>query len=164
MNKEQNRERKNEAYDLRLRGKSYSQIATALGIGKGTAFRWVQEVCDETVLPNVEAVRKQEIDRLMRYLDKLDERIEDGDDKAISIAIKVSERLTKMLGVDMPTQVQVERTEVTQVDLAIRDLIASQTAKNAMRKSEAESLRAEPVSGSESSSEDGGIEQIVMEN
>lgn len=129
-NREQFLSRKNEAYELRLRGKSYRAIAEALGISVGTAHRWVQEICDAVVLPNVESVRKQEIDRLMRYLDALDERIEDGDDKAIGLAIKVSERLTKMLGVDMPTVSVVETKEVSQLDLDIRALIDAQNAKN----------------------------------
>jgi len=141
MNKEQEWHRKQQAYDMRLRGKTYRVIADELGVGVGTVHRWVQEVLDSIVLPTVEAVRKQEVDRLMRYLDVLDTRIEDGDDKAVGLALKVSERLAKMLGVDMPTQVQVERTEVTQVDLAIRDLISSQAAKNRARLEAASHIR-----------------------
>jgi hypothetical protein len=133
-NKEQDMERKNAAYDLRLRGKSYREIGRELGIGHGTAQRWVQEVCDLVVLPNVEAVRKQEVDRLMRYLDRLDERVEEGDDKAIALAIKISERLTKMLGVDMPTVTVVENHEVSELDLDIRRLIEAQNAANAAEK------------------------------
>jgi transposase len=133
-NKEQDMERKNAAYDLRLRGKSYREIGRELGIGHGTAQRWVQEVCDLVVLPNVEAVRKQEVDRLMRYLDRLDERVEEGDDRAISLAIKISERLTKMLGVDMPTVTVVENHEVSELDLDIRRLIEAQNAANAAEK------------------------------
>src|SRR5690606_38920359 len=117
------------------------------------------------VLPTVEAVRKQEIDRLMRYLDKLDERIEDGDDKAIGIALKVSERLSKMLGVDMPTQVEVNKTETTQVDLALRDLIERQKAQNALRLQHAANLR-EDLRVDTSSDNDGDldVERIVMDN
>lgn len=141
MNESQKWAHKQQAYDLHLRGKSYQAIADQLGIGKGTAYRWVQDVTDDVVLPTTEAIRKREIDRLMRYLDKLDERIEDSDDKAISLAIKVSERLTKMLGVDAPQQIQVEKTETTQVDLAIQDLLSRQKAQNAIRLAEAASLR-----------------------
>lgn len=133
-NREQFLSRKNEAYELRLRGKSYRAIAEELNVSVGTAHRWVQEICDAVVLPNVESVRKQEVDRLMRYLDKLDERIEEGDDKAIGLAIKVSERLTKMLGVDMPTVSVVENREVSELDLDIRRLIDAQAALNTERK------------------------------
>src|SRR4051812_7196741 len=133
-NKEQFQARKNEAYELRLRGRSYRDIASELHISVGTAHRWVQEVCELVVLPNVAEVRKQEVDRLMRYLDKLDERIEDSDDKAIGLAIKVSERLTKMLGVDMPTVTISEKHEVSDMDLDIRRLIEEQGKLNTAAK------------------------------
>lgn len=134
VNKERELARKNEAYDLRIRGFSYRQIAAELGISVGTAHRWVAEVVAVVVLPNVDEIRKQEVDRLMRYLERLDARIEEGDDKAISIAIKVSERLTKMLGVDMPTVSVVENREVSELDLDIRRLIDQQNAQNAAAK------------------------------
>lgn len=133
-NREQKLEQKNKAYELRLAGKSYREIGRIMGIGHGTAERWVKEVCDLVVLPNVEQVRKQEVDRLMRYLDKLDMRIEEGDDKAIGLAIKISERLTKMLGVDMPTVSIVENHEVSEMDLDIRRLIEEQSRLNAERR------------------------------
>lgn len=171
MNKEQEAERKNQAYDMRLRGKSYRQIAAAMDIGVGTAHRWVQETLDDIVLPNVEAVRKQEIDRLMRYLDALDERIGDSDDRAVGLALKVSERLCKMLGVDAPQQIQVEKTETTQVDLAIQDLLNRQKAQNALRLADAASLRTQS-SDSDDPLDSGGnsdrlseaIEDIIAEN
>lgn len=167
LNKEQEWTRKQAAYDLRLRGKSYRAIADELGISVGTSHRWVQEVLDSIVLPTVEAIRKQEIDRLMRYLDKLDQRIEDGDDKAISIALKVSERLSRMLGVDMPTQIQVEKTETTQLDLAIQDLISRQKAQNQARLDAASHLRehmhVDGLSDDQAGSVD-HVERIVEEN
>lgn len=134
-NREQFQARKNDAYELRLKGRSYRAIADELGVSVGTAHRWVQEVCELVVLPNVEEVRKQEVDRLMRYLDRLDSRIEDGDDKAIGLAIKVSERLTKMLGVDVPVVSVTEHNVVSELDLDIRKLIDSQNARNATAKS-----------------------------
>lgn len=165
LNKEQDWERKQRAYDMRLRGKSYRAIGEELGIGHGTAHRWVQEILDAIVLPTVEAVRKQEIDRLMRYLDKLDERIEDGDDKAIGIALKVSERLAKMLGVDMPTQVEVTKNETTQLDLAIQDLISRQQAQNKLRLDAASHLReGKSDDGSSVVDDDASVERIVFDN
>lgn len=141
MNKEQEWERKNKVYELRLAGKSYREIARLEGISAATAHRWVQEVCDSIVLPNVESIRKQEIDRLMKMLDRLEIEVESDPAKYVPIQLKVSERLTRMLGVDMPTQVQVERTETTQVDLAIQDLLSRQAAKNALTREAASHLR-----------------------
>lgn len=159
-NKEQEQDKRNKAYDLRLRGYSFRQIATAMHVSVGTAHRWVSDYMSAVSLPLVDEVRKQEVDRMQRYLLVLDARIDEGDEKAVTIAIKVSERLCKMLGIDAPQQISVEKTEVTQLDLSIRDLIASQDARNAERKAQAAALREEGVSDSMSDT----VEQIVLEN
>lgn len=171
-NKEQEQDLRNKAYELRLAGKTYRQIGMAMGIGHETARRWITQHLAEETLPLVEEVRKTEVDRMLRILDRLEARAEMGDDKAIALQLKVSERLCKMLGADMPTQVEVTKTEVSQMDLAIRDLITSQAAKNQARLEAASSLR--PVSDAVStdsvstdlSSADGesSIEQIVFDN
>lgn len=127
-------ERRMKAYDLRLRGMTYRQIGANLGVSYTQAMNDVKARIDEIELPGVMEVRKQEIDRLMRYLAALDTRIDDGDDKALVIALKVSERLSKMLGVDAPQQISVEKTEVTQVDLEIQELIRNMNARNQMVK------------------------------
>ncbi len=129
-NREQHQEDINRAYELRLRGKSYRQIGELCGVSHVTARNWCTEHLDAVTLPLVDEVRKQEVDRMLRYLSALDTRIDDGDDKAISLAIKVSERLSKLLGADAPQQISVERTEVSQVDLEIQELIRMQTARN----------------------------------
>lgn len=142
MNREADQDKKNRAYELRLTGMTYRAIGRELGIGHGTAERWCKEYMESVTLPLVDEIRKQEVDRLMRYLNRLDERVEDGDDKAISLAIKISERLCKMLGADMPTVTVTEHKEVTQMDLDIRALIDAQNAKNseALRKAAGKEL------------------------
>jgi transposase len=166
QNKEQMQANRNKAYDLRLKGMSYRAIGMQLGVSHVTAQKWIKDYLAEETLPLVEEIRKQEVDRLLRYLDRLDERIDDGDDKAISLAIKISERLCKMLGADMPTQVEVSKTETTQVDLALQDLINRQKAQNALRLQEAASLRERTTdSASDESVLDDGessIEAIVI--
>jgi transposase len=130
-NREADQDRKNQAYELRLSGKTYREIGRILGIGHGTAERWCKEYMEDVKLPLVDEIRKQEVDRLLRYLDRLDIRIEEGDDKAISLAIKISERLCKMLGADMPTVTVTENHVVDQTDLDIRRLIEAQRNMNA---------------------------------
>lgn len=137
MNKEQEAARKIKAWDLRVRGFTYRQIAAELGIGHGTAERWCKEVLEAQSTPLADEIRKQEYERLERYLKALDERIDDGDDKAINLAIRASESLRKMMGADMPTQITHNVNETSQVDLEIMDLIASQNAKNAIAKEQA---------------------------
>lgn len=136
-NQESDQDRKNKAYELRLTGMTYRAIGKAMGIGHGTAERWCKEYMEDVKLPLVDEIRKQEVDRLMRYLNRLDDRVEEGDDKAISLAIKISERLCKMLGADMPTVVVNEKHEVSQMDLDIRKLIEAQNAANAANKDKA---------------------------
>jgi|ERR1044072_122151 transposase len=133
-NREADQDRKNQAYELRLTGMTYRAIGKAMGIGHGTAERWCKEYMEDVKLPLVDEIRKQEVDRLLRYLERLDARIDEGDDKAISLAIKISERLCKMLGADMPTVVVSEKHEVSQMDLDIRRLIEAQNAANAANK------------------------------
>lgn len=133
-NDEQTQALRIRAYELRLAGNSWRQIGSALGIGHETARRWVKDHLDATELPMVDEIRKTEVDRLLRYLERLDIRIDEGDDKAISLAIKISERLCKMLGADMPTVTVNETVAVSQLDLDIRGLIEQQNARNAAAK------------------------------
>lgn len=131
-NREMDQDRKNRAYELRIQGRTYREIGTALGIGHGTAERWCKDWMETVSLPLIDEVRKQEVDRLTRYLDRLDSQIDDGDDKAINLAIKISESLRKLLGADAPTVSVVEKKEVTQLDLDIASMITEQKARNAL--------------------------------
>lgn len=130
-NDTQRQDRINRAYDMRLRGATYREIGRALDVSHVTARKWVTEYLECETLPLVDAVRKQEVDRLTRYLDRLDERIEEGDDKAVTLAIKISESLRKLLGVDVPVVQTVEHVEVSVMDMDIRALIDTQRGLNA---------------------------------
>lgn len=130
-NREADQDRKNRAYELRLQGHTYRSIGKLLGIGHGTAERWCKEHMESVSLPLIDEVRKTEVDRLLRYLRVLDDRIEEGDDKAVGLAIKVSESLRKLLGVDVPVTQTVEHVEVTALDMDIRRLIDQQNDLNA---------------------------------
>lgn len=134
LNNAQRAERRIKAYELRLKGKSYRAIGEALGISHQMAMIDVKEQLASIELPLADEVRKQEIDRLTRYLDKLEFRVEQGDDKAVALGIKISESLRKLLGIDIPVTQQIAVTETTQKDLEIMDLINSVRAKNALEK------------------------------
>lgn len=136
-NDEQTQALRIRAYELRLAGNSWRAIGSALGVGHETARRWVKDHLEATELPLVDEIRKTEVDRLLRYLERLDARIDEGDDKAINLAIKISERLCKMLGADMPTVTVTEKHEVSQLDLDIRRLIDAQNAQNAAAREKA---------------------------
>lgn len=133
-NDEQKQAKRIRAYELRLQGKTWRDIGSVLGVGHETARRWVKDHLDATELPLVDEVRKTEVDRLLRMLDALEDDARAADPKAVSLVIKISERLCKMLGADAPQQIHVEKTETTQMDLEIQELIRSQNARNQMRK------------------------------
>jgi hypothetical protein len=142
-NREQHQADINKAYELRLRGKTYRQIGELCGVSHVTARNWCTEHLEDVTLPLVDEVRKTEVDRMLRYLERLDTRIDDGDDKAIGYAIKISERLAKLLGADAPQQISVERKEVSQLDLDIQELIRSQEARNKLARDQVVAHKAE---------------------
>lgn len=127
----------NRAYELRLKGRTYREIGEALGVSHVTAQKWIKSHLENVTLPLVDEVRKQEVDRLTRYLDRLDDRVEEGDDKAIGLAIKISESLRKLLGVDVPVVAITEHHTVSALDMDIRNLIDAQNAQNAAAKAQA---------------------------
>lgn len=129
-NREQRAERKHEAWDLRLRGRTYREIAAALGVSHVTVERWVAEVMKEKSLPLASEIRKQELDRLTRYLDVLDHKIECGDIQAVALAVRVSESIRKMLGADLPVVPAGQVDQVGKTELEIMSLIQQVQARN----------------------------------
>lgn len=130
MNKEQHQDKINRAYELRLRGMTYRQIGSEMGVSYVTAHRWVTEHLANTTLPLVDEVRKTEVDRMLRYLRVLDDRVEEGDDKAVGLALRVSERLSKLLGADVPVVQTVEHVEKAQIDKDIQKLLEEMSDRN----------------------------------
>jgi hypothetical protein len=129
-NKEQYQDRINQAYELRLSGKTYRQIGAELGVSHVTAMKYVTEHLAAVSLPLVDEVRKQEVDRMQRMLDRLEEQSEQGDPKAIGLVVKISERLCKMLGADIPVVQTVEHVEKAQIDKDIQSLLDEMSDRN----------------------------------
>lgn len=121
---------KADAWDLRIRGRSYREIGTALGIGHETARRYVEDTWAEKSIPLANQVRAQEYDRLVRLLDKLDAKIECCDLSAIALAVKISERLCRMTGADLPVTLSQGVADAAQTELEIMGLIRSVQARN----------------------------------
>jgi hypothetical protein len=119
-----------EAWELRLRGRTYREIGTALGVSHVTAERWVKDCLEQKSLPLASEVRKQELDRLTRYLDVLDHKIECGDIQAVALAVKVSESIRKMLGADIPVTSNTVVDQATHAELEIMDLVRQVQARN----------------------------------
>lgn len=111
------------AWELRKQGYTYRQIAKALGeklkkprpLSTKTVMRYIAREYEErrtTLAETVEQTRSLELERLDRYLTKLEaamaKEIAPGQLKGlIDSAVRVQARRSALLGLDAPTQVDV---------------------------------------------------------
>lgn len=89
---------------LRLHGSTFAQIAEALGKASSTCQEAYQRALEEVrheVAQQASRLRAQECARLDLYLQKLGPQIDKGDPIAIWRALKISERRSKLLGLDV---------------------------------------------------------------
>ncbi|HWR48934.1 MAG TPA: hypothetical protein VN327_15185 [Pseudonocardiaceae bacterium] len=102
-------------YELRLTGMSLDAIAKATRLSKGAVHNRIQAEIRERVLPLADEVRKMELDWLDRWLAKLDAQTQDDRSVArnVEVAVKVSERRARLLGIDAPEKVEATVTEIT---------------------------------------------------
>jgi len=112
-------ERRAKVLEMRLQGYSVAQIAQTLGISPTLAAAHLANALDASVVENTTQLRQMELERLDRMLTVLENGISVGDPKAVTAAIRVSERRARLLGLDKP--IQVEATVVT-VDLIDREI------------------------------------------
>lgn len=122
--------RRAEAYRLRLRGLSYREIGTRMGVAHTTIAGWTRAESDATIMPLADELRKQQLARLdaMRvacmkvleryhvtvsdgrvvYDDQSGERIEDDGPvlQAVDRLVKIEDRYAKLCGLDAPTQIE----------------------------------------------------------
>lgn len=112
-------ERRAKVLEMRLQGYTVTKIGETLGISHTLAAAHLANALDSLVVENATQLRQMELERLDRMLTALDAGIGNGDPKAITAAIRISERRAKLLGLDKP--IQVEATVVT-VDLIDREI------------------------------------------
>ncbi|MGP4008172.1 sigma factor-like helix-turn-helix DNA-binding protein [Streptomyces sp. 4N124] len=122
-----------ECLELRLEGLSFRAIADQTGIPLATVHERVTAAITAEVSPLAEQLRAIECERLDLYLTRLKVRIDKGDTHAIQTALRISERRSKLLGLDMPQRIEanLETHELTKEDVALQELIREAKAKNA---------------------------------
>src|SRR5688572_11106420 len=112
------------AFQMRVNGHPYRGIAQDMrdngiaDVSHVTVKNWIDAECEARLEEVGPKLRAMEIARLERYLRSLYTRIELGDDKAIAVAIRVSESYRKLLGMDAP-QVIEQHVKSEQVQPAI---------------------------------------------
>ncbi len=114
-------ERQRLAFELRLAGVTYEQIAQRLGYGGPSGAHkavstWLRRTRTE---PSDELIRIEtaRIDRLWRGLW---ERAAGGDLQAADRALRLMERRSKLLGLDSPTKVDARTENVGLIELLMR--------------------------------------------
>ena len=94
-------ERKAEALKLRKSGATYEEIAKKLGLsGRTSAFECVQRAIRDITKEPAKDVLELEVARLDAMLAGLWEKATDGDDKAVTSALRIMDRRAKYLGLD----------------------------------------------------------------
>lgn len=100
-----------QALELRRAGKSYPEIAAALGVATSHAHRLVEEgMTDARSQVGAEAaqLRSEEISRLDAMLQGLWPAARKGGVTAVDRVLKIMERRARLLGLDSPVRAAVE--------------------------------------------------------
>lgn len=116
-------------YELRIRGLSLRAIGKTLGINHQTVANRLEMANRAIVLPGVEAMRKQEDERMDNLLMALEGGIRRGDPKAIEAAIKLLERRAKLWGLDKPAELNVTVHEIDERDRELAEMTREWMAK-----------------------------------
>lgn len=99
-------ERHLEALELRKYGKSYQFIADALGYRTPSgAYKAVHSAIKKTLQEPTDEVRRMELERTELLLDKLFGQLKSGNHSTINMILKVLDRRSKYLGLDMPHKI-----------------------------------------------------------
>jgi predicted transcriptional regulator len=102
-------ERECAALELRKAGKTFDEIARALGYSeRGGAAKAVGRALDATIRERADELRKLEAERLDALTAALWPRAMDGDLKSVDRVLSIMERRAKLLGLDAPSRRAVE--------------------------------------------------------
>jgi hypothetical protein len=89
------------ALELRKAGFTYQAIGTELGVSHGHACQYVQAALKESIREPAEAVRHLEVERLDALWNKCWPKIMAGDLKAVDVALRIMQRRSALMGLDV---------------------------------------------------------------
>jgi hypothetical protein len=101
-------ERDKQILNDRVKGMTYRALGEKYGMSEAGAHGIVKKHAERTIKPAAEEVVQVEIERLERLLLALSDKIDRGDVRAIETAIKLSESLRKLQGVDAAVKSEME--------------------------------------------------------
>lgn len=123
-------ERRYQAVQLRQKGLSYRRIAERLGCSKSVVAKDIKREIQELkslTRAEVEELRQLELERLDTAQQFVSNELNNGNDvlAAVDRWLKISERRSKLLGLDAPIQVQVQQQVESTLDEFIQFLEAN---------------------------------------
>lgn len=104
FSKEEKQDFQEQAWKLRIEGRSQRAIAEALGLSQGYVCTLLQKALEEKkeeLAGTAEKHIANQAARLDRMLEALWEKVEAGDPKAVAAALAIEDRRSKLLGLDV---------------------------------------------------------------
>ena len=118
-------ERDQKALELRKEGYSYESISEQLGYSTPSAsYKAVMRRLRDMDRPAVSMLRELEVQRLDAMLYAVWNDVLQGDANAVTTALRISERRSRLLGLDAPHTVEARtRVDILSWNQAIRDFV-----------------------------------------
>lgn len=118
-------ERDHNALELRKEGYTFEDISKRLGYStRSGSYRAVMRRLQGMDKPAIEELRELEVHRLDAMLNAIWPDIQQGDQGAINTGLRISERRSKMLGLDAPHRIEAKASiDVMSWNQAIKDFI-----------------------------------------
>jgi hypothetical protein len=111
-----------ETLKLRAQGLTYREIGERLGIDPSTAQRRVKRGLAETICESVDEMRRLEGERLDALQLALWPKAMEGNAQAVRTILTISERRSKLYGLDQPHQVTIEQWSMESIDAEVARL------------------------------------------
>lgn len=139
-------------YEMLIAGHSIGKIAVAFDCGVNRVHAILERNARKELMPYVEEYRDLQLSRLDYLWQKLVEsgRLEKGDPAAINAGVSIQARLSKALGLDAPTQLEMQLV-IDPREIELRPLILA-ARKKAI--DEARAIRGELASAEDESEDD----------
>jgi len=112
------RKRDSRVYELRIQGFTFDQIAADVGFnGPSGAWQAYERIKNDMIFESVDEARKLELMRLDELQFSLWDRAINGDLPAANCVLKIMDRRAKLLGLDKPEKVEVNKWDFTGEDI-----------------------------------------------
>ena len=112
------RRRDARVYELRIQGNTFEQIASEVGYsGPSGAWQAHQRIKSEWIFESIEEARQLELMRLDELQVAVWDRAINGDLPAAHCVLKIMDRRAKLLGLDKPEKIEVDKWDINAEDL-----------------------------------------------